>query len=233
MRKIETVSLASLAFLSLASLTAYLLRFIEIGTPWLPLAIGGLLLILGAICCIFTQNSIKANITVFALVGISLGFLLKAWYILRSLDNPLWLILLSAIGAVLYLWLFHLLSKISFCRRHPKPFIVVFVLFSLIAYATLISTTDTTFLSTLGYFSIVELGFIFAMCKSSKGRSELIRNLTLSTFSIFAIAVFIAVMMLLDGDGDFDFDLDLGIELAGDTAEAVVDNKKKKNGEPI
>ena len=231
MRKLEFVSLSSLIFLALSSFVAYLLRFIETDSPWLTLAIGVMLLIIGALCCIFTGKNIVGNILVSCLIAISLGFLLRSWYILRGFDNPLWLIILSAVGAVLYLWVFYFLSKIPLFRKHAKGFIIIFVLASLIAYAALVFTTETTFISTLGYYAIVELGFIFAMCKSNGTRAELIRNLTLSTFSIFAIAVFIAIMILLDGDGDFDFDIDFGLEVAGDTAEAVVDNKKKKNGD--
>jgi hypothetical protein len=59
---------------------------------------------------------------------------------------------------------------------------------------------------------IIEIAFLFAMFSSSEDWRELVRNVTLSSYSVFFVAILIA-LMILSGDGaDFDFDFDFSFD---------------------
>ena len=228
MKKVETVSLSSFLFLLVASLVAYVLRFTKVDTPWTFIGIGLGLLVISGVFAFFAKKSIPKNIICFAASAISLGFLIRAWYIFRSFDNPLWMMLLVSLACVAYLWVFYALSHISLLNTHFKTYVILFLFLTLVGYIVLVATTKTTFVSTFGFYLIIEVAFIFAMCKSASDKATLIRSITLSTYSVFAVAVIIIVLILLNGDADFDLDFDIG----SDFLEETVSNKKKKNDNP-
>ena len=73
--------------------------------------------------------------------------------------------------------------------------------------------TKTTYVSTFGYYVIIEIAFIFAMCKNQNKMQKLFKDIVLSTYSIFVVAIIIAIIMLgadsIDGidpslDPDFE-----------------------------
>ena len=234
MKKISIVSSFAFAFLAVASIVAYLLRFVP-STQWVSLVIGVLLLIISGILAAFAEKSIPFNAVCSMISAVALGFLIRAWYINREFDNSLWMMLLVSLAAVAYLWLFFIITRIPLLKRHPKLVAVLFTLVSFLAYIGVVSTTVTTFVSTFGYYMLVVLAFIFAMCKSTSDSLALVRALTLSTYSLFAVALIVAIMMIL-GDGDFDFDLDFDLDFGDaigegaaefvlDSAEAVISTK--------
>ena len=56
----------------------------------------------------------------------------------------------------------------------------------------------------MGYYAIMELSFIFAMSFEVNDKDELIRNLTLSTYSVLIVAIIVLVIALIaaaGGDG--------------------------------
>ncbi len=207
MKKVGLVSLFSFIFLCISSTVAYLLKFVNNNAPVIYAIAGVLLLVISGIFAIFAKKDKFFNIACSAISAFALGFLIKAWYILRGFNNPLWVMLLVSLAAVAYLWLFFLLTKIPCFKRRVGLFAVLFVIISFIAYLAVVFTTKTTYVSTFGYYMIVELAFIFAMCKSSTEPSDLIRALTVSTYSVFAVAVIVIVMIVLDGDFDLDLDI--------------------------
>ncbi len=234
MKKILIVSSFSFGFLALASVVAYFLRFLA-SDVWLPIVIGVLLLVISGLLAFFAKKSITFNAVCSMISAVALGFLIRAWYINRGFDNPIWMMLLVSLAAVAYLWLFFLLTRIPFLRRHPMLVAVLFVLFSFVVYLVVVFSTVTTFVSTFGYYMMIEIAFIFAMCKSAASSCELVRAMTLSTYTLFAVAVIIVILILLGGDGDFDLDLDFDIdfgegiaEVAADTIDAVTDPSRKK-----
>ena len=239
MKKISIVSTFAFGFLAVASVVAYFLRFLG-GDVWLPLICGVLLLVISGLLAFFAKKSIAFNAVCSAISAVALGFLIRAWYINRGFDNPLWMMLLVSLGAIGYLWIFFLLSRIPIFKAHPIAFAVPFVVLSAIGYAIFVFTTVTTFVSTFGYYMLVVIAFIFAMCKSTAEPRDLVRAMTLSTYSLFAVAVIIAVFIAL-GDGDFDLDLDFDLdfgdgegiaEIAADALDATTgatDPQKKNN----
>lgn len=218
MSKIKSALIFSFAFFTLASVVAYLLRFLSFFSPWIPLGIGvGLMIFAGAYEFI-SEHSLVMNIVCAVTNSLALGFCIRAWYIYREFDNGIVTMLLLALSCVVYMLLFCLPLLIPFFEHHMKLHFWIFVLLSLAVYIGLLFTTKTTYLSTFGYYSIVNVLFIFAMCRDSRTVRSFIRKMTLSTSGVALVAVTIAVLML---DGDLDF-LDIGDGL-GD-----IDSPRKK-----
>ena len=71
--------------------------------------------------------------------------------------------------------------------------------------------TKTTYVSTFGYYMLIEMAFIYALCSDSENIQDLVRRITLATYSVFAVAVLIAVFMLSESGGDIDMDFDLKV----------------------
>ena len=105
------------------------------------------------------------------------------------------------------MYVFFALARIPFVRKSKKIYVIYCVLFalaSLTIYLTVMVKTETTYVSTFGYYMILALAFIFAYSLKTSDNAELIRNLAISTYSIFAVAIIVvvfAVIALLAGDG--------------------------------
>lgn len=238
MKKISVVSLASFIFLMLSSVVALGSKPL-FSDAKIPLIAGCMILAASGILAIIVRENTVVNILCCFLSSIAMGLLIRAWYNLRRLENDIATMLLISLSLVAYLWVFFAISKIPFIRHNKTVFIIfsiVFVLLSIIAYVLLVLNTKTTYVSTLGYYAIIQLGFIFAMSLEAHDREELIRNLTLSTYSVFVVAIIVAVFFIiamLGGDG-LDCDCDCGGDCCCDACDAGGDfgtSKKKKRNE--
>lgn len=206
MSKIKSALIFSFAFFTLASVVAYLLGFLPFASPWIPLGIGVVLMIFAGAYEFISEYSLIMNIVCSVVNSVALGFCVRAWYTFREFDNGIVTMLLLALSCVVYMLLFCLPLFIPFIERHIKLYFWIFVVLSLAVYIWLLFTTKTTYLSTFGFYSIVNVLFIFAMCRDSRNIRSFIRKMTLSTSGVALVAVIIAVLML---DGDLDF-LDIG-----------------------
>ena len=208
MKKIGFVSVFSFVFLLISSLVAYFLGKINFSTVWFPLTIGVCILILSGGLAFFAKNNMILNSVCYLLSGVALGFCIRGWYIYRGFNNPIWILTIVSLFCVAYLWIIFGLSKIPCCYKHPKLFILVVLLLSLFGYILLVALTKTTYISTFGYYMIIEIAFLFAMFNSSDNFYELFRKVTLSTYSVFVVAVII-IISIVSGEGDFDLDFEL------------------------
>ena len=209
MKKISIISIISFIFLSLSYIITYTLRLVEFKLNYLPLIIGFVILAISAIIAVIGKKNLTVNIICLILNSIALGFCLKSWYLFRGFDNQLWVGIVVSLACVIYLLVFYLLLYIPFIDRHFKLFIAIFIVLTFIVYFVIIFTTNTTFVSTFGYFVIVEISFIFAMCNNNYDFDELIRNVTISSYSVLIIAVIILLLMLeFDGFDSLDFGAD-------------------------
>ncbi len=238
MKKISIVSLASFVFLMLSSTVALVSKFIFNGAV-APLIGGCIILLLSGVLAFIIKESTPVNILCFFISSVAMGCLIRAWYNLREIENSMLTMILVSLSLVAYLWLFFALSRIPFIRHNKTAFIVfsiIFVILSVAAYILLVMNTNTTYLSTIGYYAIIEFAFIFAMSLEAHTREDLIRNLTLSTYSVFAVAIIVAVFVvlaLLGGDG-MDCDCDCGDDCCCDACDVGGDigssqRKKKKS----
>ena len=219
-KKLMFVTAAALAFLAAASLTAYLLGFIKISNTdygWIFLAAGVLLLIASGIAAFKVRTVSGVNIACFAANAVALGLCIRAWYILRGLENNFLTMLLICLACIACLWIFFLIGLIPSVARHVKLYFWIFSGASFAAYILVIIFTETSFVSTFGYYMLVVAAFIYAMCAEVADLKGLMRSLTLSTYSVFAVAV-IAAVVVLTGEGDFSFDF----------SPDVSSNKRKK-----
>ncbi len=233
MKKISIVSLFSFIFLFLCSGVAVVLRNVFVN-PIVALSVGIVILVLSAVLAFALKESTAVNIICILLSAVSMGFLLRAWYINRGFNNSFGIMCFVSLCAVLYLWVFFALSKIPFIHRSKKCFIaltVIYIVLSAVIYTVAVFKTNTTYLSTFGYYMIIELAFIFAMSLEVNSPKELIRNLALSTFSVFGVAVIVAIFVLLaaaGGDADCDCDcLADGCCDCGDPRDPASGGKKK------
>ncbi len=214
MKRISIVSLASFIFLMLSSVVALVTKTIFSEAKWALVAGCATLIVSGVLALIIREN-VAVNVVCFFISSVAMGLLIRAWYILRGLENSFLTMVLISLLLVAYLWLYFAISRIPFIRGSRTGMIIfsaVFVVLSVVAYIILVNKTETTYLSTIGYYAIIELGFIFAMSLEARDRDELIRNLTLSTYSVFVVAVIVAVFVIiaaLGGDG-LDCDCDCG-----------------------
>ena len=237
MKKSVVVSLVSFAFLLLCSLSAYLLGGISGAEGWVMLLVGLVLLLVSGAIAVFAGESIPLNAVCFSLSSVALGFCIRAWYIFRGLDNELYTMVLVSLSAALYLFVFYSLSRLPGVRNHKAIYTAVVLLLSGAAYLLAVLLTKTTYVSTFGYYMLIEIAFLFALYAEPVGRKSLFRYLTLSTYSVLGVAVIVAILALFAvlGDGDCDCDCDLSPCAEGadccdcfDCSDLNAKRKKKK-----
>ena len=214
MKKITLVSIISILFFSLSSIITYILRFSETDNKWFFFTIGIFLILISGFLAFAFKKYIGIVKTCLVINSIALGFFIRAWYIFSGYDNPLWMMLLVNISTVILLLVYYLLTYIPFFNRHPVLLIVLYIIFILIIYILLVSTTKTTFISTFGFYMIVQFTFIIGLCIESGTYSELMKNMLYCSYSIILVAIIIGLMMLAGDGGDFDLSLD-GLDFGG------------------
>ena len=211
MKKITFVSLMSLLFLVISSTMAYFFRYVGFANPLVPLGIGfGIMVVNGIISC-FAKTNVVANTFCFSINAVALGFCIRSWYMFRGFDNALWIMLLVAVACVVYLLLFYALLYIPAIEKHFNRYFWVFLILTLVAYLIVVFTSKTTFVSTFGYYVIVEIAFIFAMCKKHTSAKKLFRDVVVSTFSVLIVAIIMALIML-ECDVSDGFDIGGGLD---------------------
>ena len=210
MKKITIVSLASLVFLLLCSLVEQIISPF-MSNQILALVLGISALIASGILALCVRESRAVNIICFLLSSAAMGFLIRAWYINRGFNNSFSIMFLVSLAAVAYLWCFFALSKIPFIHKSKAAYAVLCVAYavlSLVLYLVVMLNTKTTYVSMFGYYMIIELAFIFAMSLEVNNTDELIRNLTLSTYSVLIVAIIAAVVILIAAAGGDGCDCD-------------------------
>ena len=220
MKKTFKIFLMSLVFLTLCSIVGYFTKYANFKDVWGPLVIAAPILLLSIILSIIGKYYKTINIVSFVMNAVALGFCIRAWYILRNFDNSLWIMLAISVVASSFIWLFYLFSFLPGFDSHPITDTLLFALIFLVFYIILVAKTKTTFVSTLGYYLIIELGFLFASLAAASDNWKLFRNISLSTFSVIAVAIIIAIIA---GSGDFDIDIS-GLDFPCETKK----RKRKK-----
>lgn len=223
-KKAGIVSLATFIFLLAASAVALALGYVRLeheSYGWLFLIVGVILLILSGLVAFVVRGNTAVNLACFAANAVALGFCIRTWYFFRGLENNFVTMLLICLACVAYLWVFFALCLIPFISRHIKAFFFIWLAISAVAYILVVIFTNTTFVSTFGYYMLVVAAFTYAMVSGSHNLKELIRALTLSAYSVFAVAVIVAVIIISE-DGD------LGLDCVADIFSGAPDGKGKE-----
>jgi len=203
-KKTSLVSLLSMLFLILSSVVAYYLKDQTYPTKWYSFYIGvGIMIISGLLALVF-KKSFVITVFCFLLNAVALGFFIRTWYHYRNFDNSLVTVLLVSLSCVVYLWFFFGLLHIPLLNKHYGKFLLIYLILSFVGYLYLIVTTKTTYLSTFGFYMIVEIAFLFSLSTKAHSLNEFLRNILISSYSIVIVATIIAVI-ILGGEGiDFD-----------------------------
>lgn len=211
MSKIKVVSICSVLFFLVSSLTHLLLINTSL-TPKNLIIITGVILVISVLFALICRNNTPVHIFCLFLNGVALGFAIHAWLIHKDYDLS-FVQLLGISGLCLaFLWGVYLITKIPIIEQNPfvtKLVVIILVILSVIAYIFLILFVKTTWLSTFGYEMIVQLALMLAVYTHSDDLPQLIKRMLLCSYSVIIVAIIIAIIVL---GGDFDFDVDLDLD---------------------
>ena len=206
MKKLFIVASSSFIFLLFTSLVLIFLNIFEFKNYWISLIIGcGIIIFSIVLLILYLKLKVQFILyLIFFINIIAMGFLIKIWHMYKGYNLDLSVFLLISLACIGYLLIFYLLSFIPLFSKHFKIFVVVYIILSIIGYVILIDLTKTDYLSTYGYYMIIEIGFIFALSIYSNNIKDLIKSICVSTFMIIIVAI-IMIIIMLDGDFDLDF----------------------------
>lgn len=196
-RCLQTLAISS-AFLIVTSVVGYIARFIPLDFWWIFGIATGILVVGIVVSCAFGKRRRIKLISVF-INAVAMGFYLRSWYINRGFDNPLWLMLCMALLASVYLLIFILPLYINAINRHYGWYLLAFTILSIAGYVCLVIFTITSWVSTLGYFGLLELGFIMTMSMDGKNKIKLYTSWQVASYTVIVCAVII-LLIALGGD---------------------------------
>lgn len=208
-------------FLVITSVVGYAASFIPLGF-WEIFGIASGILIASVLLSVLLRKSAGIKIAAMLLNAISMGFYLRSWYINRGFDNPLWLMLCVALLASVYLLIFILPLYVDALNRHYGWYLLIFTILSIAGYVCLVIFTKTTWVSTLGYFGLLVLGFIMTMSMDGSTKPKLLTSWQIASFTVAVCAVIILIIVA-GGDG-----LD-AIDVGGADGGASFSSPRKTN----
>ncbi len=106
--------------------------------------------------------------------------------------------------AAAYLFIFILPLYIDAINRHYGWYLLVFTVLSVAGYVCLVVLTKTTWVSTLGYYGLLQLGFIMTMSMDGSNRLKLYNSWQVASYTVAVCAVIILIIVL-GGDAAGDF----------------------------
>ena len=203
MKKITIISILSLIFWILSSLSTILISQYNDLHEIKTLIIGFVILGINRLLFfIFEDFEISKYISIL-INSIAMGFCLDAWFIYKEIEPVFTQMLITSIICMSFMILFYLSLNIKLLERKFNIYIIVFLIISGLTFVLLALTSNSTFTSTLGYYGILSLAFLFVLCVDSVNYEELLKNFTLSTFSGLIVGV-IVLLGILEVDGDVD-----------------------------
>ena len=194
MKRLFKTFAASLLFLTVTSLVGYFAYYTQIKNFWAVFGIASGILALSVVLTCIKKKATK--IAAFFVIAVSMGFYLQSWYVNRGFNNSVWLILGVAALASAYMLIFVLPLLVPAINRHYSIYLTFFVVLSLAGYVALLVFTKTTWVSTLGFFGILQLSFILGSSFDCKDVDDEMQALLISSYSIAVCAVIILIVAL-------------------------------------
>ena len=203
MKRCLQTLLVSVCFLFTTSIVGWVTKYIPLGFWWIFGIATGILLVGIIFTIALWKNATYKLISVFV-NAVSMGFYLRSWYIFRGFDNPLWLMLCVSLLAAAYLFVFILPLYIDALNRHYGWYLLIFTILSIAGYVCLVIFTKTTWVSTLGYYGLLQLGFIMCLSLDASNKRNLYESWQYSSYTVAVCAVIILIIVLsvTAGDGD-------------------------------
>lgn len=198
-RCLQTLAV-SLAFLVVTSIVGYVARFIPLDFWWIFGIATGILIVGAVFTAAFWKNSTYKLISIF-INAVAMGFYLRSWYIFRGFDNPLWIMLCVSILAAAYLLVFILPLYIDAINRHYGWYLLIFTILSIAGYVCLVIFTKTTWVSTLGYYGLLELGFIMCLSMDASNKRNLYESWQVASYTVIVCAIIILIIVLSVANG--------------------------------
>lgn len=203
----------SLAFLIVIASIGYVAAFIPLGF-WEIFGIASGILAAGIIVSVVYRKNYRAKIVSMFINAVAMGFYLRSWYINRGFENSLLLMLGVALLASLYLLLFILPLYIDAINRYYGWYLLVFTVLSIAGYICLVVLTKTTWVSTLGFFGLLDLGFIMTMSMDANNKHNLYNSWLIASYTVGLCAVIILLIVvggdaadgIFEGSGSGDLD---------------------------
>lgn len=204
LKKLGFITVMALAFLLVASVVAFVSGFLpgqEQEYYILYLIAGVAVIVLSGIVALIVKKNAAVNAVCFFVNGVALGICIRAWYLYRRIDNDIFTLILVCIACIAYIWLFVALCQIPVLARHIRAFFWVWLILSALGYFAAVTFTKTTFVSTFGIYMLVLCSFAYAVVRPAENKRELLRTLTVSTYTVFVLIVIIAVLSAASADG--------------------------------
>lgn len=226
MTRIVTTWAVSTAFLFVLSFTCWLIGFAKLSFWW-NCGIGAGILVAGIVALFtlaqFAMKTVKLTVTFTN--GVAMGFFLRCWYINRGFENPLWLMLCVGLFASVYFVIFVLPLLIPAVNRGYTWYWVVFFAVSVVGYILLAVLTRTTWVFTLGYFDLLQLGFILSLSLDG----EQTNGFWVSSYSVMLCAMIVFVLAVCGDNCECCCD---GFDGFG-TVKSPLDVNKKTQSSPL
>ena len=223
MKRCLSTLLVSILFLFATSVVAYFARYVPLDF-WATFGIASGVLGLGLLLLLLIRRYNFVKLIIVAINAVSMGFYLRSWYVNRGFDNPLWLMLAVALLASVYFVVFLLPLLIPALNRHYGWYLLIFTLVSIVGYVLLVVLTKTTWVSTLGYYGILQLAFIISLSFKCNERKELYNSFLVASYSVAVCALIILLIVLGEGDGLDGLD---GLSNIGGGFSSPVEKKNK------
>ncbi|MCH5159408.1 MAG: hypothetical protein J1F66_00985 [Clostridiales bacterium] len=231
LKRCLTTLLVSILFLFATSVVAYFAQYIPLGF-WGMFGIASGVLFLGFVMVLLTRRYNFVKLIIVALNSVAMGFYLRSWYINRGFNNSLWLMLAVSLLASVYFVVFLLPLLIPALNRRYGWYLLAFTLLSIVGYVLLVVLTKTTWVSTLGYYGILQLGFIISLSFKCDSREELYNSFLASSYSVAVCAIIILIIVVSDGNALEGLDFLSGGFDSGVSSPLDKKNKTQSNDLP-
>lgn len=225
MKKISVTFVLTTVFLLIASLVGYFAKYL-FQQFWWAFGVASAVLALGVlVLTVAKKNRHNFFVAVYIVNAVAMGLYLRSWYILRGFtENSLWLMLAMSLAAVLYFALFLLPQFIPWVRNNYSAYLVGYIIVSLAVYVLLLCFTKTTWVSTLGFYGLLQMGAMVALSLFDENENHWAFVALCSSYSVFVCAL---IILLVAVGGDLDLDFGGGVDI-GSVRSPVA--KGKRNG---
>ena len=230
MKKISIVSISFVTFLLISSFMAYALKDFSFIWPYniesLNILMFGLsALALSGLCAIFKKKNIFLNLICFLINAISFGFMIIALIKLLNFTNySIATIILATLACVACVWIFYLLAKTPFFKKHFKflygaHFVIVF-------FSTIFVFCSKN-ISVFAIYLFAEIPFVWALISKCKGYDEFVKSLTNATFMIYGSVIIIITSGLISMVNGVGGDIPILTADKNGMDDKLLDNKAK------
>lgn len=166
---------------------------------WTGVGIGGGILIVCAIIAIIVKK--KSYLFVTLINAVAVGIAISSLYTHFNFSPPVWQTALVAIGTAIIFCVFLLLTKTPLFKRHYVICGIVFLTLVLTAEILCMVFVSPYVFGFALFLFMTLAGHVLSLSSSANNFDELIKNLTICSFTVLILAVIIVILIISQGDG--------------------------------